>query len=253
MNHPKYPVDEDRLFVETTSYDTISNAFYARTSFTDVTGWRKLLVVTNEVSERSITSCSLFIDYINNLLLNCMVLSVIWLSVISNTIQKFHIHRSKAIFDWIFSVPSELPSNYKMYYLSCKNVGLTVDAIHARRSHEGRGESNVRSKLAGEYTTLHDVFRFLTTKHDFYTASKLVNRATSLHGEKVRDNLLELSYGKATHENNNPRSRFLIEIRDGRIFASVDLFTAVVTLIIISGACFATLSTRLNKPHMHIS
>jgi uncharacterized SAM-binding protein YcdF (DUF218 family) len=50
MHHPKYPVGEERLFVETTSYDTISNAYFARTGFADVAGWRKVLVVTNEVS-----------------------------------------------------------------------------------------------------------------------------------------------------------------------------------------------------------
>jgi uncharacterized SAM-binding protein YcdF (DUF218 family) len=37
------------VFVETTSYDTIGNAFFARTSHTDIVGWRKLLIVTNEV------------------------------------------------------------------------------------------------------------------------------------------------------------------------------------------------------------
>jgi len=42
-------IDKSQVYVETTSYDTISNAFFARTSFTDISGWRKLLVITNEV------------------------------------------------------------------------------------------------------------------------------------------------------------------------------------------------------------
>jgi len=37
------------VYVETTSYDTIGNAFFARTSHTDVVGWRQLLIVTNKV------------------------------------------------------------------------------------------------------------------------------------------------------------------------------------------------------------
>ena len=46
-----YPyIPSSKIFAETTSYDTISNAFYSRTSFTDVVGWRRLLIVTNEVS-----------------------------------------------------------------------------------------------------------------------------------------------------------------------------------------------------------
>jgi hypothetical protein len=41
------------LFVETTSYDTLGNAFYARTSHADWNGWRTLLVVTSEVRQPS--------------------------------------------------------------------------------------------------------------------------------------------------------------------------------------------------------
>jgi len=39
----------ETIYVETTSYDTIGNAYYARTGHTDVNGWRRLLIVTNEV------------------------------------------------------------------------------------------------------------------------------------------------------------------------------------------------------------
>jgi uncharacterized SAM-binding protein YcdF (DUF218 family) len=46
----KYPnIPPSKVFAETTSYDTISNAFFSRTSFTDIVGWRRLLIVTNEV------------------------------------------------------------------------------------------------------------------------------------------------------------------------------------------------------------
>lgn len=40
----------DNVYVETTSYDTIGNAFFARTSHTDIMGWRRLLIVTNKAS-----------------------------------------------------------------------------------------------------------------------------------------------------------------------------------------------------------
>jgi uncharacterized SAM-binding protein YcdF (DUF218 family) len=37
------------IYVETASYDTIGNAYFARTIHTDVIGWRNLLIVTNKV------------------------------------------------------------------------------------------------------------------------------------------------------------------------------------------------------------
>jgi uncharacterized SAM-binding protein YcdF (DUF218 family) len=44
----KYPSIRN-VYVETTSYDTIGNAFFARTSHADIAGWKQILIVTNEV------------------------------------------------------------------------------------------------------------------------------------------------------------------------------------------------------------
>lgn len=49
---------ESNLYVETTSYDTIGNAYFARTSHTDVAGWRRLMIVTNKVGNH--TSATLY-------------------------------------------------------------------------------------------------------------------------------------------------------------------------------------------------
>jgi len=46
----KHGVSEN-VFLETTSYDTIGNAYFARTTHTDIVGWRKLLIITNEVRD----------------------------------------------------------------------------------------------------------------------------------------------------------------------------------------------------------
>lgn len=58
-------VPANRLFLETSSWDTIGNAFFARTIHTDPRGWARLLVITSE----------------------------------------FHMPRTEAIFRWIYGLP----------------------------------------------------------------------------------------------------------------------------------------------------
>ena len=41
-------VDDQDVFVETTSFDTIGNAFFARTDHCSLAGWKRLLVITSE-------------------------------------------------------------------------------------------------------------------------------------------------------------------------------------------------------------
>ena len=155
-------ITSDKVMVETTSYDTISNAYFARTTHAEIAGWRNILVVTSE----------------------------------------FHIGRSKAIFDWIFhaSSPKNIGINcsYNMLYLACENIGLTDEAIKARKEHEMRGELNVKEKLSREFPSLFDVWRFLTSHHDFYSAEKLVDRTKKANNKNAPDissNTLKESYG----------------------------------------------------------
>ncbi len=65
-------VQPEDVYAETTSYDTISNAFFARLNFCDLTDWNKLLVITNE----------------------------------------FHMDRTKILFDWIFHAPISNKNNH---------------------------------------------------------------------------------------------------------------------------------------------
>ena len=140
------------VYVETTSYDTIGNAFFARTSHTDINGWKNLLIITNE----------------------------------------FHMSRTQVIFDWIFSIK---PASYKLYFLSSPNVGLTSQAVLARKKREAQSERTVREKLAPNYTTLKDVWKFLNNEHSLYTASKLIDRGNGTAGVAASD-MVKLSYGK---------------------------------------------------------
>lgn len=220
MRHPEYPVPEGQVYAETTSYDTISNAYFARTTFADVTGWRRLLVVTNE----------------------------------------FHMERSKAIFDWIFGVPSsdgeggakDVP--YELFYLSCDDVGLSEEALASRRAHEARGLTSVR-KLATRYTTLKGVWEFLTEEHDFYAARKLVRTAlgegggVALRGADA-DGLLKISYGRSAH-GDGWRGRF-VEYRDGRVVLPAGaLFALLAVAAAMAGA--AGLAWRGRRPrHAHV-
>ena len=244
LHHPTHPVPANKVFVETTSYDTISNAFFARTVMTDIMRHssdntrprtrdtpppppQRVLVVTNE----------------------------------------FHVGRTKAIFDWIFGAPvstlefeDEHQRNYDLFYLSCNNVGLTVEAIDARKAHERRGEINVRTKLSVQYKTLHHVWMFLTMEHDFYSASKLVERAmvTSSSGSDSSStgcsssSVLKLSYGKAralssssstsSREDGEGRTTTsqIVEYREGKIVLTLDTLSiigVVIASLLYSYAC----------------
>jgi hypothetical protein len=148
----------DNVYVETTSYDTIGNAFFARTSHTDVNGWRNLLIITNE----------------------------------------FHMTRTAAIFDWIFlgcSSEQQRGDTYNLYYLSSPNVGLTPEAIEARRQREMESARNIEENLAKKYTTLPNVWKFLNNEHSLYTASHLIQRSLGSVPDSVASDLVRKSYG----------------------------------------------------------
>jgi hypothetical protein len=164
-------VNPSDVYAETTSYDTISNAFFARLNFCDIAKWNKILIITNE----------------------------------------FHMERTKLIFDWIFHAPLRSDNDdgiiggggsksnndvYQLYYLSAPDVGLTEEAIIARKEKESKSASTVKNILSQKYDSIDKIFDFLTTQHSFYTASKLVQRGMD-DGTKqdAVEKLVQDSYG----------------------------------------------------------
>lgn len=147
-------IPAEALVLETSSYDTIGNAWYSRTGHTDIAGWRHLLIITSD----------------------------------------FHLERTKAIFEWIFNIdPDVAGPPYKLDYLGTPDVALDDAAVAARAAREQQSAANVRNKLAPTYRSLREVHKFLTSNHDLYTASKLVERACAK--PTASDDALLKSYG----------------------------------------------------------
>ena len=140
INEGVEPVD---VFVETTSFDTIGNAFYSRNDHCSLAGWRRLLVITSE----------------------------------------FHLARTKAIFDWVYGAAGAEPSGaYELSYLGTEDTGLTPAEVTARKAREDVSTRNVVSSLAPGHQKLSSVREFLTTRHDLYSAKGLVARAARRAG-----------------------------------------------------------------------
>jgi hypothetical protein len=98
--------------------------------------------------------------------------------------------RTKAIFDWIFSLNSK---QYQLYYLESPDVGLSEEALNARTEKERKGLESVKS-LANQYKSIREVWTFLNSRHDLYSSSKLIQRGELTEVSKIGD-LVRKSYG----------------------------------------------------------
>jgi hypothetical protein len=98
--------------------------------------------------------------------------------------------RSKEIFDWIFGLND---ANYNLYYLESPDVGISAEALLARKAKEDQGIATVRN-LAKQYKSLDQVWTFVHTKHDLYTASRLVERGSG-KGRSGASDLIKKTYG----------------------------------------------------------
>ena len=106
----------DHIFEEGFSLDTIGNAYFLRASHTDPAGWRKLVIITNQ----------------------------------------FHIERTRAIFEWVFSLPLSTATKdpvediYDLVFVAAPNDGLSADVLAGRTAKEAaslRGLANTKSRV----------------------------------------------------------------------------------------------------------
>eukprot|EP00471_Norrisiella_sphaerica_P013458 CAMPEP_0184496304 /NCGR_PEP_ID=MMETSP0113_2-20130426/33612_1 /TAXON_ID=91329 /ORGANISM="Norrisiella sphaerica, Strain BC52" /LENGTH=250 /DNA_ID=CAMNT_0026882873 /DNA_START=109 /DNA_END=861 /DNA_ORIENTATION=+ len=154
----RHGVDPKAILMETTSYDTIGNAFFARTQICDQMGFKRIAVITSD----------------------------------------FHMPRSRAIFDWIFNLDranSKAEKNssgaenkntsapVEISYLATPNAGLSNEEVKAREEREKRSLGNVL-KLAKSHKSLKDVLLFLMTDHRMYSVEGLEAEA-----EEISDDL----------------------------------------------------------------
>ncbi|MFY0676474.1 MAG: YdcF family protein [Neptuniibacter sp.] len=123
-------INEQKIIKGTPSRDTIGDALFTRVMHTDIRQFRDLLVITSE----------------------------------------FHMPRTQAIFDWIFSLDNP---NYSLTYRSSNNAGIDGKALLARKEKELKALNGfLRQKK--ELTTLADVHRWLYTEHNAYKARQTI-------------------------------------------------------------------------------
>eukprot|EP01084_Bolivina_argentea_P300110 517389_1 len=142
-------VERTDVFMETISYDSIGNAYFAKILFADVLQWKNIAVITND----------------------------------------WHFKRTKAIFEWIYSIKhNKYMDNiiHNMVYVSVqsnKNKDLSKSARNDRMEREEKSLKNVY-KLKEKYNTLNKVHRFLFTEHSMYACCKSDENDNK---EKVKD------------------------------------------------------------------
>lgn len=97
--------------------------------------------------------------------------------------------RTKSIFDWIFSVN---PSGYDLLYLETPDGDIATETLDARTDREAKSLNTIK-EFAKEYRSLKDVWKFLSQKHDLYSAGKLVERGR--HVDENVGSLVKKTYG----------------------------------------------------------
>eukprot|EP01102_Stenamoeba_stenopodia_P009285 TRINITY_DN2739_c0_g1_i1.p1 TRINITY_DN2739_c0_g1~~TRINITY_DN2739_c0_g1_i1.p1 ORF type:complete len:256 (-),score=27.06 TRINITY_DN2739_c0_g1_i1:3-770(-) len=120
------------------SYDTIGNAYFTRVMHTDIKNWRRLLILTS----------------------------------------RFHMERSKAIFEWVFSL--DPPSNpYQLFFYATEDVGLNPEDLTIRRQKEQQSVETLINKTIPRVRSLNQLHDFLFQEHQLYAVGLKPERAST--------------------------------------------------------------------------
>lgn len=133
----QHGVDCNRILQDSWSLDTIGNAYFTRQMITDPLYLRRLIVVTSA----------------------------------------FHMPRTRAIFNWIFSLPCDSTgaSNYTIDFCTADDVGLEAEELAARTLKESIGLETLASRTIPRVKSKSELARFVHVEHGAYNAESIFN------------------------------------------------------------------------------
>jgi len=142
---PGNSVPASDLLLETTSYDTVGNAWFARLQHVDVLNPTTLWIITSE----------------------------------------FHMSRTQAIFDFVMSLgraaargEGDPKPPVLLKYVSTPDSGLDEADVRARAQREARSEETFRRGVMEQCKCLEDFHTFMHHAHAMYSAQGLTRNAT---------------------------------------------------------------------------
>eukprot|EP01135_Chromosphaera_perkinsii_P007989 Nk52_evm61s1073 gene=Nk52_evmTU61s1073 len=124
-------VPAEHVVREWSSFDTIGNAYFARVEHTDICMWTRLLVVTSQ----------------------------------------FHMPRTKAIFEWVFSLPrsEKLPGmDYSLDFKSVSDHGAMDPQVLAMRIEKEQNALKSLNEKISRFNTLAKLHTFMYSEHKAY-------------------------------------------------------------------------------------
>jgi len=123
------------IATETSSIDTIGNAFFSRVIHAEPRGWRRLTVVTS----------------------------------------KFHLERTRAIFEDVYSLPlrTGVSVDYTLEFVATSNRGVPEEELSDREAREARSLASWRETWrANGFTSLAMFHQWLFSIHACYAANR---------------------------------------------------------------------------------